>query len=180
MKLAEFALSRKDPGYVQRAKAIQEQEDLRRQGKEVSEEIRQVYDMLGGYGKLKDSTLLGSAIFAVKPGDGSAREQAASCQRVLGGVANVATEYATKRYRSNLINWGMLPLLSKERDFNVGDFLFIENIRESVKRGDAAIKATLIREGQARQIELFMDPLTETEKEIILEGCLINYYAKGL
>jgi aconitate hydratase len=180
LKLAEFALSRKDPGYVQRAKAIQEQEDLRRQGKEVSEEIRQVYDMLGGYGKLKDSTLLGSAIFAVKPGDGSAREQAASCQRVLGGVANVATEYATKRYRSNLINWGMLPLLSKERDFNVGDFLFIENIRESVKRGDAAIKATLIREGQARQIELFMDPLTETEKEIILEGCLINYYAKGL
>lgn len=180
LKLAEFALSRKDPGYVQRAKDIQRQEELRRRGVEVSDEIRQVYDMLGGYDKLKGNTLLGSAIFAVKPGDGSAREQAASCQRVLGGVANVAIEYATKRYRSNLINWGMLPLLSKERDFKVGDFLFIENIRESVKRGDSTIKATLIRDGQARQTELFMDPLTETEKEIILDGCLINYYAKGL
>ena len=180
LKLAEFTLSRKDPSYVGRAKEIQKQEDLRREGKEVSDEIKQVYDLLGGYDKLKDDTLLGSVIYAVKPGDGSAREQAASCQRVLGGVANVASEYATKRYRSNLINWGMLPLLSKEGGFEVGDFLFIEDIRESIEKGETSFEAILVRDGKANKIQLFMDPVTDAEREIILDGCLINHYGKGL
>ena len=125
---------------------------------------------------MKGGLTIGSAIFAVKPGDGSAREQAASCQRFLGGSANIAREYATKRYRSNLINWGMLPLLSADTEFEVGDIVVIPGVREAVERGDKRIAAKLVRGGKARDIVLGMDALTDTEKRIVLDGCLINYY----
>jgi aconitate hydratase len=122
----------------------------------------------------------GSVIFAVKPGDGSAREQAASCQRVLGGVANIAREYATKRYRSNLINWGMIPFISKDTEFELGDYVIVKNIREAVSNSDYEIPAQLVRRKTVRDIKLYLDALTEDEKEIILDGCLMNYYKKGL
>ena len=119
---------------------------------------------------------IGSAVFAVKPGDGSAREQAASCQRFLGGAANIAREYATKRYRSNLINWGMLPLLSDATEFAVGDVVFVGNVRDFVASGAKETPAKLVRDGKVTDIVLRMDALTDTEKQIVLDGCLINYY----
>ena len=114
----------------------------------------------------------------MKPGDGSAREQAASCQKVLGGWANIAREYATKRYRSNLINWGMLPLLFKEETlpFEKGDWILIPDVRKRIEEGAGTFPAFVIRGGKAEKISLSMDALTEDEKEIILKGCLINYY----
>jgi aconitate hydratase len=118
---------------------------------------------------------LGSAVIAKKPGDGSAREQAASCQRVLGGIANIALEYATKRYRSNLINWGMLPLLCKGFDFKVGDYIYIENIADLIKQDSPVIGAKHISGGKVKNIYLEVGSLTEEEKKIILSGCLINY-----
>ncbi len=157
LKLAEFALSRKDPAYVGRAKAV-------RDGEFPSE-----------LGFDESTTTYGSVVCSIKPGDGSAREQAASCQRVLGGVANIAKEYATKRYRSNLINWGMLPFLADKNDFNVGDFIYIEGIKEAVESGEKTLTARVIGE-KSRTITLRMDALTEAEKQIILKGCLINYY----
>ena len=155
LKLAEFALSRKDPSYVSRAKEVKSDgfpKDL---------------------GLNEGNTSYGSVVVSVKPGDGSAREQAASCQRVLGGVANIAKEYATKRYRSNLINWGMLPLLTDGEDFKVGDFVYIPNVKEIIKSGQKEFKATIIGK---KDITLKMDALTDAEKQIILKGCLINYY----
>ena len=119
--------------------------------------------------------MYGSCVVARKPGDGSAREQAASCQRVLGGVANIALEYATKRYRSNLINWGMLPLISKSFDFKVGDYIFIENIADYVMQDEPTIPAKLISGGKVKNIYLTLGALTAEEKKIILSGCLINY-----
>ena len=157
LKLAEFALSRKDPGYVERAKNVRD----------------------GGFptelGLDEDKTTFGSVVCSIKPGDGSAREQAASCQRVLGGVANVAKEYATKRYRSNLINWGMLPLLADKNDFELGDYIYIENVKDGIIAGAKEFKATVIGNNK-REITLKMDALTDAEKQIILKGCLINYY----
>ena len=157
LKLAEFALSRKDPGYVERAKNVRD----------------------GGFptelGFDEDKTTFGSVVCSIKPGDGSAREQAASCQRVLGGVANVAKEYATKRYRSNLINWGMLPLLADKNDFELGDYIYIENVKDGIISGAKEFKATVIGKNK-REITLKMDALTDAEKQIILKGCLINYY----
>ncbi len=157
LKLAEFALSRKDPAYVGRAKAV-------RDGAFPTE-----------LGFDKENTTYGSVVCSIKPGDGSAREQAASCQRVLGGVANIAKEYATKRYRSNLINWGMLPLLADKNDFAVGDYVYIENAKALVESGAKEFPATVIGE-KTRKITLKMDALTDAEKQIILKGCLINYY----
>lgn len=177
LKLAEFTLSRKDPEYVNRSKACAEQELNRRNGEKPDEQTLKAYEIAGGYDKLKDNTLFGSLIYAVKPGDGSAREQAASCQRVLGGVANIAKEYATKRYRSNLINWGMLPLITEYKDFKTGDYIFIENIKEVIKRGISSFKGKLITDGKIKEIDLKIDYITDTEKDIILSGCLMNYYA---
>ena len=157
MKLSEFALSRKDPMYVSRAKAV-------RDGEFPSE-----------LGFDKATTTYGSVVCSIKPGDGSAREQAASCQRVLGGVANIAKEYATKRYRSNLINWGMIPFLVKSNDFEVGDYIYVENVKQSILDGKLEFKAKVIG-NRSREITLKMDALTNAEKEIILKGCLINYY----
>ena len=163
LRLAEFALSRKDPAYVGRSKSVRDGDNA---------DIAAAAKVAG----IKGEIGTGSAVFAVKPGDGSAREQAASCQRFLGGGANIAREYATKRYRSNLINWGMLPLLNSDTEFELGDIVFIENVREFVASGAASVNAKLVRDGKVSNIELRMDALTDTEKQIILDGCLINYY----
>ncbi|MBR2875311.1 MAG: hydratase, partial [Clostridia bacterium] len=126
----------------------------------------------------KDNTTLSSFIFANKPGDGSAREQAASCQRVLGGGANVAKEYATKRYRSNLINWGMLPLRIEQNEFAKGDYLFIENVIEKLENKIYDFEGTLISGSEVKKVRLKLDPLTKDETDIIISGCLMNYYNK--
>ena len=173
MRLAEFALSRKDPAYVGNAKKIKAAEEERRANGALPAQILQEAGV-----NIAEDTAFGSAVVAKKPGDGSAREQAASCQRVLGGVANIALEYATKRYRSNLINWGMLPLTCKQFDFKVGDYIYIENITAFVKKGEATIPAKHVSGGKAKNIYLFLGALTEEEKQIILSGCLINYNKK--
>ncbi len=172
MKLASFALSRKDPQYVGRAKDVQAKELEREAGKSIS---------VAGLSDIDWSkTSYGSAVFALKPGDGSAREQAASCQRVLGGVANIAAEYATKRYRSNVVNWGMLPFIlddAESFDIKADDIIYIKGIR-AVLEGDAEeVSATLYQDGNARDITLKLPGLTREERDIILKGCLINYYA---
>ena len=163
LRLAEFALSRKDPGYVGRSKEVRDGDNA---------DVKAAAALCGVNGELT----VGSAVFAVKPGDGSAREQAASCQRFLGGSANIAREYATKRYRSNLINWGMLPLLSRDTEFELGDIVVIPGVRAAVESGAKEFAAKLVRDGVARDITLYMDALTDTEKRIVLDGCLINYY----
>ena len=171
MKLASFALSRKDPAYVGRAKEIQQLELARENGETIQLPI--TVDL--------SKTELGSAVFALKPGDGSAREQAASCQRVLGGVANIAAEYATKRYRSNVVNWGMLPfILDDAETFNIqaGDWIYIRGIRALLEGEDESISATLIQNGKETVITLKLPKITREERDIILSGCLINYYAK--
>ncbi len=177
LRLAGFALSRKDPGYVDRAKEVQKREEERRARGSLPEDILAALSAAGV--EVKGDTMLGSAVAAKKPGDGSAREQAASCQRVLGGIANIALEYATKRYRSNLINWGMLPLVCKKFDFKVGDLIYIEGIKELLEKDDPTIAATLISGGKAGKIYLTLGPLTAEEKEIISQGCLINHYKAG-
>ncbi len=183
--LAEFTLSRKDPLYVPAAKEVQLAEKARMDGKLPEEgyaEVEAVFDALKEkFTELdKKKTAVGSTIYAVKPGDGSAREQAASCQKVLGGFANIAGEYATKRYRSNLINWGMLPLrFEGELPFAKGDYVFIPNIRSAVESGASDFPAYIVREGKIfSKIALKLDKLTDDEKKIILAGCLINFYAE--
>lgn len=185
LKLAEFALSRKDPDYVGLAKEVQVAEKAREAGENPADafsELKPVWDKIAeSYPDAdKDNTGVGSTIFAVKPGDGSAREQAASCQKVLGGWANIANEYATKRYRSNLINWGMLPFLIPEGElpFKKGDYLFIPDIRRAVEEGRKEIKAYTVGD-QMKEFTLALGDMTEDEREIILEGCLINYYRSG-
>lgn len=170
LRLAEFALSRKDPEYVKRAKAVKADEEYRREHGTLPEKVLSEVGI-----KISRDTMYGSCVVAKKPGDGSAREQAASCQRVLGGVANIALEYATKRYRSNLINWGMLPLICKGFDFKVGDYVYIENIVGYVKEDDPVIRAKHISDGKVKDIYLTLGQLTKDEKKIILSGCLINY-----
>jgi aconitate hydratase len=180
--LAEFTLSRKDPEYVGRAKAVQAWEKAREEGRPVCEETPELAQALAAIReKYPDvrltNTGIGSTIFAVKPGDGSAREQAASCQKVLGGWANIANEYATKRYRSNLINWGMLPFLYNggELPFQNGDFLFIPGIRDAVVNREDHIRAYAVGR-EMKEFELQLGNLTDDERKIILAGCLINYY----
>ncbi len=187
--LAEFALSRKDPLYVGRAKEIQKAQKALEEGVcplEAYEELRPVMEAIGrafpdkrfGEGQKPGVLGFGSTIFAVKPGDGSAREQAASCQKVLGGWANIANEYATKRYRSNLINWGMLPFLIPEGalPFANMDYIFLPDIRTAVKEGQDEITAYVVDGAELRKISLTLGAMTEDEREIILKGCLINYY----
>ncbi len=174
--LSEFALSRKDPMYVKRAKDIRA---LR--SDKSSEKISAFYSAVKAAGyKDPENAVVGSVIYAVKPGDGSAREQAASCQKVLGGMANIAKEYATKRYRSNLINWGMLPFTfdgdPNTLPFGTGDFIWVPGIAEAVKSGKQQISAFVFRDGNLKEITLSLPSLTEDEKTIILSGCLINYY----
>lgn len=180
--LAEFTLSRKDPAYVGRAKEIQKAEKAREAGECIGEafpEICQVMQKIKADfpETCKKNTGFGSTIFAVKPGDGSAREQAASCQKVLGGWANIANSYATKRYRSNLINWGMLPFLIDEGElpFKNGDYLFIPDIREAVESSTTEIKAYVVGDS-LKEFTLKLGEMTDDERTIILDGCLINYY----
>ena len=182
--LAEFALSRKDPAYVGRAKEVQKAQkaieagtcplDVLDELKPVMTAIQKSYPEVG-----KGNIGVGSTIFAVKPGDGSAREQAASCQKVLGGWANIANEYATKRYRSNLINWGMLLFITEEEhtklSFRNGDYLFVPDIRKAVEDKASTIKAYVVGD-DLKEIDLKLGDLTDAEREIILKGCLINYY----
>lgn len=181
--LAEYTLSRRDPDYVPNSKAVDKLEKARVENKNsvlANEELTRVYD------KLKEAvtdinpteTEIGSMIYAKKPGDGSAREQAASCQRVLGGLANIAKEYATKRYRSNLINWGMLPFLLKEdADFKVGDYIYVPNIKKALDTDMKEIKAYVvdIEKNICYDIRLTISEMTDVEKDIIRAGCLINY-----
>ena len=179
--LAEFTLSRKDPEYVAKAKEIQKAEIAREEGRCMGEAVPELRDIMNKiketYDVCKENTGVGSTIFAVKPGDGSAREQAASCQKVLGGWANIANEYATKRYRSNLINWGMLPFLIEEGElpFSNGDYIFIPNIAQAIKDKASTMKAFVVNKDM-KEFELKMDALTDDERQIILDGCLINYY----
>ena len=180
--LAEFTLSRKDPAYVGNAKEIQAAQKAIEAGKcpaEAVSDLKGIFDALNPWYPGVDKTNLGvgSTIFAVKPGDGSAREQAASCQKVLGGWANIANSYATKRYRSNLINWGMLPFLIDEGalPFAKGDFLFIPEVRKAIEENRSEVKAYVNGE-QEREVTLRLGALTDDEREIILKGCLINYY----
>ena len=180
--LAEFTLSRKDPAYVGRAKEVQVAEKAIQNGEcpaEALPELKPVFEAVHTKYPQVDKTNVGvgSTIFAVKPGDGSAREQAASCQKVLGGWANIANEYATKRYRSNLINWGMLPFLIPEGDlpFANGDYLFIPDVRKAVEEKWDSITAYKVGE-ELTPFTLTLDELTDDEREIILKGCLINYY----
>ena len=197
--LAEFTLSRKDPEYVGRAKAVQNAQSAIEKGHspiKALEELAPVLEKVVGLGKVHLSVEgttdlgrnisntnynygVGSVIFAVKPGDGSAREQAASCQKVLGGWANIANEYATKRYRSNLINWGMLPFITKENhsalSFKNGDYILVPNIKTAVINKSDAIKAYVVKD-ELVEVEFTLGDLTDDERDIILHGCLINYY----
>ena len=186
--LAEFTLSRKDPEYVGRAKEVAKAEKAREalldgsgtckpceelpEIKSVMDQVKKVFPNVA-----KENFGIGSTIFAVKPGDGSAREQAASCQKVLGGWANIANEYATKRYRSNLINWGMLPFLIEKGDlpFKNLDYIFIPEIKKAVEEKAAKIKAYVVKEDGLKEFELALGELTDEERQIILKGCLINY-----
>ncbi len=180
--LAEFALSRKDPAYVGRAKEIQKAQKAIEADTcpcEAVPELKPVMDAIKAkYDDISRKTVgVGSTIFAVKPGDGSAREQAASCQKVLGGWANIANEYATKRYRSNLINWGMLPLLVEKGGlpFANGDYIFLPDIRAAVEDKAHEIEAYLVKDGELKGFTLLLDEMTDDERSIILKGCLINY-----
>jgi aconitate hydratase len=181
--LAEFTLSRKDPSYVGKAKEVQKAQKAIEAGKEPADALPELTSVLeavktlcpqAGTGNLG----IGSTIFAVKPGDGSAREQAASCQKVLGGWANIANEYATKRYRSNLINWGMLPFIIEEGalPFANGDYLFVPDIRKAVEQKETSIPAYVIANGTGKPFTLQLGEMTDDERTIILKGCLINYY----
>ena len=174
--LAEFTLSRKDPEYVSRAKAVQAEEAARRAGAGDAALLAKVNAVPGCEQLSWNDIQIASTIFAVKPGDGSAREQAASCQRVLGAGANIVTEYATKRYRSNLINWGMLPLqLAGATPFGLGDYVLIPNVREALKGDLQNIKAYVLGD-TVKEFELYMAPLTTDERQILADGCLINFY----
>ena len=182
--LAEFALSRKDPAYVGRAKEVQKAQKAIEAGDcpvETLEELKPIMNKIHETYDHVDNTNvgIGSTIFAVKPGDGSAREQAASCQKVLGGWANIANEYATKRYRSNLINWGMLPFITEENhealSFQNGDYIFVPDVRKAVEEKRDVIQAYVVRD-DLKEISLKLGDLTDNEREIILKGCLINYY----
>ena len=180
--LAEFTLSRKDPAYVGRAKEIQKAQKALEAGECPAEAVPELKPVMEAIKKQfadisKENIGIGSTIFAVKPGDGSAREQAASCQKVLGGWANIANEYATKRYRSNLINWGMLPFLipQGELPFANGDYLFFPEVRGAVADKADSITGYVVKEDGLKEFQVTLGELTDDEREIILKGCLINY-----
>lgn len=179
--LAEFTLSRKDPAYVGRAKAVQLAEKARTAGEDIFAalpEAEEVFKQINEKFEVKpEDTQIGSLIYAVKPGDGSAREQAASCQKVLGGFANIAKEYATKRYRSNLINWGMLPFIFEEDElpFKNGDYIFIKDIKNVIINKENVVKAYVAGK-EMKEFDLKLGRLTDDERDIIVKGCLINYY----
>ena len=181
LRLAEFTLSRRVPEYVPRAKAVAAQEAQRRAG-DVPAHVLEVLGKVGDAKALAASTQFGSCVFANKPGDGSAREQAASCQKVLGGFANICYEFATKRYRSNCINWGILPFtLDRDTafDYQPGDCVFVPGIRQAIESGAEDIPAKVIcTNGTVHDLLLHVRGLTADEKEILLDGCLMNYYAK--
>ena len=181
MGLAEFTLSRRVPGYVAKAKAVMANEKARKSGKcpaEVQAVLTQIRTMSGFEDVSDESVDLSSTIYAVKPGDGSAREQAASCQRVLLGGANITKEYATKRYRSNCINWGMIPFITRdEQSFTDDDYIFVPNIRKALEGDMTNIPAYVMGEN-AKSITLAIEALTDEEKEIIRCGSLINYNRK--
>ena len=181
LRLAEFTLSRRVPEYVPRAKAVAAQEAQRRAG-DVPAHVLEVLGKVGDAKALAASTQFGSCVFANKPGDGSAREQAASCQKVLGGFANICYEFATKRYRSNCINWGILPFtLDRDTafDYQPGDCVFVPGIRQAIEEGREDIPAQVIcADGSVHDLLLHVRGLTADEKEILLDGCLMNYYAK--
>lgn len=184
LKLAEFTLSRKDPGYVSRAKTVQmlEIERLRENTEDAyNKELDNLFEMINSIDAKanKSNTSIGSFIYAVKPGDGSAREQAASCQKVLGGWANVAREYATKRYRSNCINWGIIPFeINDEIDFIVDDYLYIPEIKRALEDGKVVVEGSVISNGQERKIELRLPEMSNEEREILISGCLMNFYKR--
>ena len=178
--LAEFTLSRRDPEYVGRAKAVQAMENERLAGKvnaEIAEVIKVVNTIPGQEVVKAEDVEIGSTIYANKPGDGSAREQAASCQRVLGALANITQEYATKRYRSNCMNWGMLPfhLKGEPTMFEVDDYIYVPNVRTALEGDLADIPAYVIKDGKAEEIHLYIQPMTENERKIVRAGCLINF-----
>ena len=183
LRLAEFTLSRRVPEYVGLSKKIAAQENDRRSGV-VSAHLREVLSQVGDADELAKCTQFGSAVFANKPGDGSAREQAASCQKVLGGFANICYGFATKRYRSNCINWGILPFTIDEGvpfDYESGDCVFVPHIRQAVESGQEDIPAKVIcKDGSVHDLLLHVKGLTADEKEILLRGCLMNYYAKRM
>lgn len=180
--LAEFALSRRDPAYVGRSKKASALESARVGGQsvtDISPELSAVYQAIGRMPEFEtidpQQTEIGSVIYCVRPGDGSAREQAASCQRVIGGLANICKEYATKRYRSNVINWGMLPFqMEGEPTFEVGDYIFVPNVTAALDGDMKKIKAYIIRKG-LEEISLYMADMTNEEKDILKAGSLINY-----
>ena len=182
--LAEFTLSRKDPDYVGEAKKVRSMEEERLNGKAFTDvELNEAIAVLKAYDEdfKAELTEIGSAIYAVKPGDGSAREQAASCQRVLGGLANIAKAYATKRYRSNVMNWGMIPFIYEDENipFHKGDFIYIKGIKSVIENGDSRVKAVIVNENGTKEIELSLGAMTDEEKDIIVSGCLINYNNRG-
>lgn len=198
LKLAEFTLSRKDPDYVSRAKKSKALEDERLEFfnnydysfgtadslDKVSDKLKRVFESIDGGGsifELMKNTAMGSIIYANKPGDGSAREQAASCQKVLGGWGNIAIDYATKRYRSNLINWGLIPFTTKDESLQLttDDYIFIPGIRKAIEKGTETITAYVVNSSGKNHIDLSISDLTQTEREILLAGCLINYYQQN-
>jgi aconitate hydratase len=180
LKLAEFTLSRKDPLYVETSKAVHAMEVKRLAG-EATSKLAAIYGLISDYGTVDElvaTTAIGSVIYANKPGDGSAREQAASCQKVLGGWANIAIDYATKRYRSNLVNWGLLPFTTKEAELAVkkGDYVFVPDVRKLIEDGADEFPAFIISDGIKTETTLYLPDMTKTERDTILAGCLINYY----
>ena len=179
LRLAEFTLSRKDPAYVPNAKAVKALDEQRKAG-ELPAEVARVYDDLKKLGYAPDAanTNIGSAIFANKPGDGSAREQAASCQRVLGGAANFACEYATKRYRSNCINWGMLPFLVENPGvLDNGDYVYLPGVRKALLEAADELDAVAVKpDGGLVKFTVKLGAMTDAERRILADGCLINYY----
>ena len=182
--LAEFTLSRKDPDYVGEAKKVRSMEEERLNGKAFTDVgLNEAIAVLKAYDEdfKAELTEIGSAIYAVKPGDGSAREQAASCQRVLGGLANIAKAYATKRYRSNVMNWGMIPFIYEDENipFHKGDFIYIKGIKSAIENGDSRVKAVIVNENGTKEIKLSLGAMTDEEKDIIVSGCLINYNNRG-
>ena len=178
LRLAEFALSRREPEYVNRSKAVAATEKERLNGNNPEELLTVLSRVTDNAEEAVKNTQFGSAIYATKPGDGSAREQAASCQKVLGGFANICKEFATKRYRSNCINWGILPFTTDEEfNYDVNDYVFVPDIREKILKGEEVFPAKVITKDSVKDITLYVKGLTEDEKDIILKGCLMNYYA---
>ena len=183
--LAEFTLSRRDPAYVGKTKAVDALEIAREKGEDVTEkapELKEVFKVINtipGQENVKpQETEIGSTIYANKPGDGSAREQAASCQRVIGALANITQDYATKRYRSNVMNWGMLPfhLKGEPTMFEVDDYIYVPGIRTALQNNALDdIKAYVIKDGKTAELDLYITPMTENEREIVKAGCLINF-----